>query len=376
MPLTAHAALPRLSWAPPQLANPATIRLTTGNDTLRLNDATDYIVRYPATRKIGFTKLVGGRNIVIIGGHGTIKPATTTSDRRNLYIEDGPNAVNRTVHIEGVVYDASGGGEGDGIAIKAPRARVQIQNVRIVGLLGQRDRPAGQVHEHADIIQPWGGVRELAIDGLTGSSTYQGLQLNRDLGAIGSATLKNVNLTALPAMSATAGGGYMLWLDCPSYPIDLHNVTITPRAGRTLTRTIWPDSGSCTAFGSTIDGSAGVRFGAGQHNIAGGIKAGPIADIVPVGAAGIGYQSPGYGSVTSNTWTPVAASYTGWGYVRSPLNMTVAAYTWNVATNQWISGSVLANTPVYVWPYASGWSWAWTSASGWRAIRTANVSAG
>ena len=56
-----------------------------------------------------------------------------------------------------------------GLPLKAPEAIVQVQNVRIYN--GGGFDTAN--HNHSDIIQPWGGVKELRIDYLTGSTNYQ-----------------------------------------------------------------------------------------------------------------------------------------------------------------------------------------------------------
>jgi hypothetical protein len=264
---------PKLHWAPPTLTNPATIELGTGYTLTRMDPARDYVVELPAARKVGATVLDGGRNVVVVGGHVTI-PAETTdgSSHRAIYVKNATG----TVHLEGIEIDGSGGGESDAIAISAPRATVQIENVRATGIRG------GHSTWHADVIQPWGGVRELRVDGLTASSNYQGLQLNRSGGPIGSVSLRRVDLSQEPGPYDL--GGFMLWLTngsaCDGYPVSLDQVYLAPRAGRTVEHSVWPEDAACLA---TLPITGEVTPGTP-----------PDGSFVPAGTAGPAYRSPGY----------------------------------------------------------------------------------
>ena len=204
-PSPPYPAAGKLRWAPPPLTNPETVQAGSGFTELKLNRSKDYIVVMPSSTKLGGTSIDGGRNVVIVGGHLTVPPqllptADADRQRRALYVKDTAG----TVHIEGLLIDGSGGGQSDGIAISAPDAIVQVQNTRIVGLRG------GESTWHADLIQPWGGVKELRVDRLTGSSTYQGLHIAPDLKPIGGSTLSRVNLSS--AEGPLDRGGYMLWM--------------------------------------------------------------------------------------------------------------------------------------------------------------------
>jgi len=233
----------------------------------------DYVIKLPAAKKVGATVLDGGRNVVVIGGHATI-PADTTdgSSHRAIYVKNATG----TVHLEGIEIDGSGGGESDAIAISAPQATVQIENVRATGIRG------GHSTWHADVIQPWGGVRELRVDGLTASSNYQGLQLNRSGGAIGSASLRRIDLSQGPGPYDL--GGFMLWLTngtaCDGYPVSLDQVYLSPRAGRTVEHSVWPEDEACLA---ALPITGEVTPGAP-----------PGGSFVPAGTAGPAYRTPGY----------------------------------------------------------------------------------
>ncbi len=277
-----------LRWPPPTLTAPQTIRLGTGYSDVRLAPGRDYVLRLPAERKLGGAFVEGGRNVVVIGGHISLPPGTTTDQQRRALYFKGQTG---TVHVEGVLIDGSGGGEGDGIALSAPQAAVQIENVRIVGLHGS------QATTHADVVQPWGGVGELRIDRLTGSSGFQGLQLPVALGPIGAAFVRYADLRALPEPSGH-GGGHMLWLteprSCTGYPVALDQVWVAARPGRALANSVWPGVGDGSpCAGQREDGGVGWP----GLPVRGVVRAGvpPGGDYVPRWSVGVGYRSPGYG---------------------------------------------------------------------------------
>jgi hypothetical protein len=213
---------------------------------------------------------------------GTIALPSISAKTTGLFIA---NSVG-TVHVEGVLFDGSLH-EMDAIQIAAPAAIVQIENVRANSLLGSFDT------NHADVIQPWGGVKELRVDRLTADSNYQGIFTRPDQGAIGSVNLQNVDLTFNNA-KATADGGFLLWMssDCKMAPTTLSNVYITPRSGKTLGMSVWPAT-SDRVCPSLQTGNT-VTFP--KLPVTGGVIGGtpPAGPFVPVGRAGTAYVSPGY----------------------------------------------------------------------------------
>jgi hypothetical protein len=75
-----------------------------------------------------------------------------------------------------------------------------------------------------------------------------------------------------------------------------------------------------------------------------------------------------------NTYVSSLSYYKGWGNVRDgsycvPPTM-YAAWTW---TGSWSKGYVNQGTRVYIWPFATDWSWVWTAQTGWRAMRDVNL---
>jgi hypothetical protein len=264
-----------VKWAIPPLESPETIELGTGATSTRLDTDKDYIVKLPGARKVGGTAIIGGRNVVIVGGHITVpEGARTGAERRAIYIKDNAG----TVHVEGVLIDSSGGAPSDAIAIAAPDSVVQIQNVRVDDLKGSESG------WHADIVQPWGGVKELRIDRLTGSTSYQGLFLRPDLGDIGSLRISRVNLRQTPG-----GAGKLVWFttDCEGPPAALSQLHVESDAGNDLGDLVWPTpwDSSCPA-----EEEAGIVTWPSLP-IEGEVRGGapPGGDFVPRGVAGTRY---------------------------------------------------------------------------------------
>ncbi|MCW0215182.1 MAG: hypothetical protein OJJ54_17640 [Pseudonocardia sp.] len=298
-PPSAAPGAPRLTWAPPVLNDPQTVELEAGMTTTMLDPAKDYILKIPRTGK-GDTFIRGGHNIVMIGGHistGSEPPPWDAPEHRALYFADTTG----TIHIEGVLIDDKDSGQGDGIDAAAPLATLQIENVRITGLTGSEQG------NHADVVQPWGGLKELRIDRLTGATNYQGLHIQPDLAPIGTEIVKNANVSS----TSSTAGNWLMWLvtgsnTCSSAgSVRLDEVYVTPRSGRGLGDSVWPPNSatnlddapnpvqSCLSSVSP-DGSE-VTF-PGLPQVSGSVRKGPPpdGDFVPDGVAGADYLSPGY----------------------------------------------------------------------------------
>ncbi|MCF6735150.1 hypothetical protein [Blastococcus sp. KM273129] len=245
----------------------------------------DVAIELP-NHSVGPVSITNCRNAVLIGGSITVLPSAKAggADQRAIYVKDCTG----TVHIEGVhIRGDVAGSQSDGIAVSAPEAVVQIQNVRIDGLRG------GQGGNHADVFQPWGGVREFRIDRLTGSTNYQGLHIFETRGAIGRGTIRNTNIAGTD-VGGTDGGGYYIWMDCEDkYPLTLDGVYVKPRPGRPFTQSVWPSATHKECPGVFKSGTVTWP----QHpSVTGGVREGAPAagDFVPVGAVGPAYVSPGY----------------------------------------------------------------------------------
>ncbi len=295
----------RLKWAPPVLVNPTTINLTTGATSNTLDTSRDYIINLPATKKTGYTWLTGGRNIIIRGGHVTTPSGyTSTNERRAFYIKDNVG----TVHIEGVLIDSSGGGEHDAFAINSANSIVQLQNIRVTDLKGSYNS------EHSDIIQPWGGVKELRIDRMTGSTNYQGFYFvqTQTYGIMEKIIAQNVNFSHqtnpvqnVPRML------YMVYDACDYHPgsVSFTNVYFKPNAQRPFSETTYPSTTTPSACKATLSsGTPRQLTWPSLTWMTGSVIEGdpPGGDFVPTGVAGTSYVSPGYESDPTPTPTPGA----------------------------------------------------------------------
>jgi hypothetical protein len=295
---------PTLAWAPPALVDPTTIQLVSGQDpdVVNLNPNKDYILHTPAGGIHGTVEINGGHNVILIGGVITVPSTANQTDNGQdntdtaLYIRGATG----TVHVEGLLIDANHDVLYDGIDINAPQATVQIENVRAQNVWGSENT------EHADVIQTWGGVKDLRVDRVTADGDYQGLTIDPDLGPIGSAQIENVDLTddARPAALAatTVGGGYMIWLTsgdntCNAGTTTFQNVYIDNLTDRIPdSNTVFPPShGTTLACAGSLSGN---QMTWPELPVTGTVIFGspPDGSFVPSGLAGLGYRSPGYSS--------------------------------------------------------------------------------
>lgn len=284
-PPTTRSSPAKLRWAPPTLEKPSTIQLGVDNPVPGLRPDRDYIIKLPNAIRTRATILRGGRNVIIMGGHVALanldNTAADDAEKRAFYIKDCTG----TVHIEGVLIDGAKSGEYDAFAIAAPPATVQLENIRVIDVHGTFKT------FHGDIVQPWGGVKELRIDRMTGSTSYQGLQIDQDHGPIGREIIQHVNLTG--------SGNYKVWLtkneaDKPP-SISLREVYVTPPPGRALADSVWPPARDKEA-GAVASADGSEVTWPKLPFIQGSIRLGPPpgGDFVPLGLAGLTYQSPGY----------------------------------------------------------------------------------
>lgn len=291
-PVPDRGSSAKLRWAPPELEDPVSIQLDDGYSSTRLPTSQDAVLHLPSSVKRGAVTIEGGHDVVIVGGRIAI-PAGTPSGTENNRFRTGIyiKGATGTVHVEGVRLSAAEDVEWDAIAIAAPEAVVQLENIRADRLRGTYEGL------HADVIQPWGGVKSLRVDRLTASTNYQGITIPVDLGPIGRAQLSNVNLRGLA--EGVEGGGHLLWLtsgneSCDSYPVELRNVFIEPRPEAKFSKAFWPQLEHPPECGArTRDG---VATWPQLPDVEGEVLVGPPprGSFVPLGRAGLEYVSPGY----------------------------------------------------------------------------------
>ena len=269
VPTTAPAPVAeRLTWAPPRLATPITLAIGPDIHELRLEAGQDYLLVLPRNPLLLAGELVihGGRNVVLIGGEivvPSIADAPDPHDRRGLLLKGQTG----TVHIEGLRI--SGAGLSEGIDIdQRDGAVVQLENIAIATVHGSR------ATNHADVVQVWAGPAQLLIDGLTGTTEYQGLFLLPD--QFLSKPPESYDLRRIVITSAqsgpTGGAGYLLWTTDSTPWLSVSDVVLVdPRAD--LRGMVRPFSAWEQGVRLQSD-SVGVRL--------------------PRGTPGVSYSSPGY----------------------------------------------------------------------------------
>ncbi len=256
-----HVTVTRPAWPAPPLHDPQTVQLTERNTNLRLDPRRDYLLRLPHGRALqaphGLT-IWGGHNVVLVGG------TVNVPDRSGAALLEGQTG---TIHIEGVRFTGPQLMEGFDLS-EASGATVQLENIYLATVHGS------YTTNHADLIQTWAGPRRLLVDGLVGSTEYQGFFLLPNQHDSGPPPelfdLRHVYINA-------AHGAYVLWRQTnPSFPLHLQDVVVTPERQRNSPDWwFWPKP-------STGDRSwAAVRVEGAQPDSVGAVR-----------SAGLSYRTP------------------------------------------------------------------------------------
>ena len=250
----------RLPWPAPALNHPETIQLTSANaGTLRLDPNRDYKLVLPTTGPLqapNGLRIYGGHNVVIVGGTINIPNRTGAGE---LQDQTG------TIHLEGVRF--TGTQLMEGLDLQEPNATVELENIFFDTVHGT------YTTNHADLIQSWAGPKRLLIDGLYGTTQYQGFFLLPNQHYSGPAPqlfdIRNVYID-------DQGGAYALWLQTsPKVPLHVSNVNVTPNAARTWRGWwLWPKPFNGDTTWSQVKAAS----------------AAPAAVTKQVAAAGLGYS--------------------------------------------------------------------------------------
>ncbi len=300
----------KLTWAPPPCGDAtyacATYQITEnsqGHQFLDLDTSKDWIVKLPSNRpQRGGIDINGGHNVIIIGGEIDLTTPCTTDNNvcHGINISRNQNATGE-VYIEGVLIKNPDGTHsqytGDGIDVNTDaRPNITLQNIRVEGIdgCGYNGNPA-----HADVFQPYGAKNtDINVDHFTGTSDFQGMQIDPDTSTPHSGTYKNVNITILSNSHSgcTGSAQYGWWLAnaCKTYPMTLSNDYEQEPNKSLAYNAVWPDTD--TTFGCPAQYTNGIASWPGLSNVHGSIINGlpPSGDFVPAGSVGIGYVSPGY----------------------------------------------------------------------------------
>lgn len=207
----AVASLPKLVSPAPSTVGYTQLFIPSGGGTFQLEASKDYRITAPS--RIGRpVSLVGGRNIVWVGGAIRIddqgSAAVGDHTRRGLTVSDGAGSLvqGRVVHLEGLRIDGTDLDEG--IDVATPSAVVRIANTEIYGVhfRGSDDRDGTGAYvgggNHPNALQTWGGFKELWIDGLAFTHSYEGLRLQNDKTSYqGPVHLRRVSMQAIGTAS-------------------------------------------------------------------------------------------------------------------------------------------------------------------------------
>ena len=285
-PVAAGLPSDPLTWAPPALTNPKTYHVSgDGPGTLTAAAGQDSIVVFdgPVHRRI---RMSGGRHWVLRGGEVNNSRAwPNIDDQAGLEFAD----VDGTAFVEGVLIHGAYGKDGIRVGSGGSDMTLVVQNTRIL------DRMAGPTGYHADVIQPFGGVKALKVDRLTGHGDYQGQMWKRESGTtFGPTDFRRVNYRA-----ATPQVQYMInfVMSAPTAPVTLAEVFVQPDprfAGGDFCDAHTPSSEATCATDAA--GRKYVTWSGTPIAVHGRVTQGlpSFGDFVPEGVAGIGYVSPGY----------------------------------------------------------------------------------
>lgn len=263
----------KLTWAPPVLVNPTTIKVSPNTHKLHLDPIRDYRLVLPSTPITlrGGLIIQGGHNVVLIGGQINVPPSSTSPapvDRRGLYLKDQTG----TLHIEGVRLS---GDLAEGIDLDEQQgATVQLENILV-------DRVTGSYADnHADVLQGWAGPNILRVDGLQGSTTYQGFFLLPNQHFAGPPP-KLFDLRRI-VINATPDAAYLLWTDKQPTWLKARDIELIAPGRDDLTHILRPVSAWESAISLNSDDPTAV---------------------LPAGQPGTGYVTPGYSAHQAATGT-------------------------------------------------------------------------
>lgn len=351
-PSPANAA--PLAWEAPELVNPIELVVTSAKQLHTLSDTRDYRIRLAEvlTSPGGLT-LVGGRNVVLIGGEINVPDSASpdAQQRRGLYLKNQTG----TIHIEGLRI--TGPNLSEGINLDQRKgATVQLQNIHVDEVRGTA---AGH---HADIIQTWAGPKTLRVNGLVGTTSYQGFFLTPhqqwSAAVVENWDIRNVDIT-------TTGPGYALWKE-NNHNIATSNVYVHRNYSTSKWGLMWPSDAAWAGAShgvSPVDplsGSPGTTYlspsagsGSGSAATVGGVSTVAAPDggywlvasdggIFAYGGAGF-YGSTG-GMKLNQPIVGMAATPTGQGYWLVASDGGIFAY--GDAAFYGSTGSLKLNQPI------------------------------
>ena len=255
---------------PPPLSAPTTITVSDRNNKLYLAEGKDYRINLPPRplRSVGGLLIVGGRNVVLIGGEISretpIAPSEPVSNAYGLYLKEQTG----TVHLEGLWIH--GRGIGQALVLDESRgATIQVQSSRFEAL-----HPVG--HVHTDGIQSFRGPNRLLLTNVTIRTAGVGIQtMPHQFGpvALGTWEFRRVNV------QQTTPDAYALWkaAHAGGWWREIHENFWVDNRGYLA----WPDESYWNPAGPARVEGQRFRIGVPRDG-----------DFVPIGAVGVGYSAP------------------------------------------------------------------------------------
>ncbi|HEY1591791.1 MAG TPA: hypothetical protein VGF81_08355 [Solirubrobacteraceae bacterium] len=243
------------------MTNPTTVVIGPTNYNLQLDQSKDYVLVCPP----GPVDLPG--KLSVWGGHNVVIEDCDlqTSNDWVAYLHNQTGTL--------WIHDVHFGGTnlGGGVQLQEPGATVVMRDVLFDDVFGS------YTTNHAELIQTWAGPDRLLIDGLTGSTNYQGLYMLPNQFYTGPEPtqwdLRNIDID-------NSQGGYAMWVsDTQPFPLNVQNVWITPNPTKTW-RGWW-----LWGFGGQDSNTPGQGTWANVN--AGAPPGGSYVRATPYGAAGV-----------------------------------------------------------------------------------------
>ncbi len=263
-------AAAQLYWPQPKLSSPTTIKVTNENARLLLEPDKDYVIKMPATPVTaeGGVWIVGGRNVVVVGGEifddTPITPDMTNDLAYGLYLKDQTG----TVHVEGLWIHGRGIGQAI-VLSEAKGATVQVEHCRFETL-----HPVGYVH--TDGIQSWAGPLRLRLFDVSIVTAGVGLQTQPhqfEPEVVDAWEYRRLNIRQ------TTANAYALWKErgTGGWWREIHEDVWVKHRGYLA----WPDVAHWNPGGNSLVEGTKLHLGVP-----------PGGDFVREGSVGIGYVSP------------------------------------------------------------------------------------
>lgn len=224
----------------PALDAPRTVTVHPSTGTVKLDPTLDYVLRIPegTVRSKGLT-VVGGRRVVIEPGTLRYVPPAGSSPTwrvRGLYLKGQTElAWVAGLQIRGPLL------EGIDLDQRSAKVSVVLRDIDLDPVTGSR------TGHHADVLQTWAGPARLVVDGLRGTSNYQGFFLKPNQEFSGPKPrffwFRDVQLDMTT-------GYYALWADGGSaYPVHVRSTSVKRNPTRPA-RDLWlwpkPSTGDAT----------------------------------------------------------------------------------------------------------------------------------